>query len=739
MPKVHFQRPLLIKYLTGGAVISLLVCLMLAALYGAQAAQYRERLSTVHESGARKAAERALVRNARSLAAALSTGLAVPIHESNLPAVGQLLRRALANPDVEFVLVTDGQGRALHNGETPLDASAQSADAVLPEWCDTRGQGIALNLSGGLCVSDLVLAQHVVVGSVFVGLNSNSVEADVAEVATDANSVFDQLRTESLFGLMVLSLIGLMLGLTVSHVIASSLALPIERLAENARRVAGGERKVSFQLKREDEIGDLGGALETMKQALIQSATDLEAAANTDKLTSLPNRRGFTRAIQSKLAEAARNQTVMALLYLDLDDFKDINDSFGHDVGDEVLVKQAERLVQCLRPYDEVGHSSELEADELPAGSDISRFGGDEFVILLSGLESSGQAMVVAERLADLLGRPIELNGDEHRTGASIGIALFPNDGQNFGELMKCADMAMYAAKRGGGSRVAFYDSEISGEVERRVAIKNDLIKALERDELHLVYQPILNVETMTAASCEALLRWKHPIEGPIGPDVFLSVATDYGLMQSVTDWVLRRACADYEQTLGPGTPNLGLSINVPFADLDVRACVSMIEQLRTGPLKDVRVRVEITETSMIKNQKEVGWALEHLRSLGCEIWLDDFGTGYSSLSYLHTFPLDGIKIDRQFINGLSDRPEVFKLVRGIIRMATAMGLRVVAEGVETEVQLRVLSDLGCEAVQGFLFSPGVRPEQLAEVLQGQTVKVPSRQRDLRVIGNSGP
>ena len=213
MPKLHFQRPLLIKYLTGGAVISLLVCLMLAALYGAQAAQYRERLSTVHESGARKAAERALVRNARSLAATLSTGLAVPIHESNLPAVGQLLRRALANPDVEFVLVSDGQGRARHNGEAPLDASAQSVDAVLPEWCDTRGQGIALNLTGGLCVSDLVLEQHVVVGSVFVGLNSNSVEADVAEGATDANSVFDQLRPESLFGLMVLSLIGLMLGL----------------------------------------------------------------------------------------------------------------------------------------------------------------------------------------------------------------------------------------------------------------------------------------------------------------------------------------------------------------------------------------------------------------------------------------------------------------------------------------------------------------------------------------------
>lgn len=739
MPELRFQRPLLIKYLTGGAAISLLVCLMLAALYGAQAAQYRERLSTVHESGARKAAERALVRNARSLAATLSTGLAVPVYENNLPAVGQLLRRAIANPDVEFVYVADGQGRLLHNGEVPLDASGQSADAVLPEWCDTRGQGIAVNLSGGLCVSDLVLAQHVVIGSVYVGLNSNSVEADVAEVATDANSVFDQLRTESLFGLMVLSLIGLMLGLTVSHVIASSLALPIERLAENARRVASGERKVSFQLKRRDEIGDLGGALETMKQALIQSATDLEAAANTDKLTSLPNRRGFTRAIQSKLSEAARNQTVMALLYLDLDDFKDINDSFGHDVGDEVLVKQAERLVQCLRPYDEVGYGRELDADEWPPGSEISRFGGDEFVILLSGLETSGQAMLVAERLATILGQPIELNGDEHRTGASIGIALFPNDGENFGELMKCADMAMYAAKRGGGSRVAFYDSEISGEVERRVAIKNDLIKALERDELHLVYQPIFSIETMAAASCEALLRWRHPIEGPIGPDLFLSVATDYGLMQSVTDWVLNRASDDYTQILGPAIPDLGMSINVPFADLDVRACVTMIEQLRAGPLKDVRIRVEITETSMIRNQKEVSWALGHLRSLGCEIWLDDFGTGYSSLSYLHTFPLDGIKIDRQFINGLSDRPEAFKLVRGIIRMATAMGLRVVAEGVETEVQLRVLSDLGCEAVQGFLFSPGVAPDQLAEVLAGQNVKVPARNRDLRVIGNTGP
>ena len=733
---MKWQRPLLVRYLAGGAAISLVVCLVLAALYAAQAAQYRERLSVVHANGARQAAERGLQRNTQALAETLATSLTVPLYRLDFEATEALLSKALGRAGAHRVYVADRDGRLFHDGSATIPHHGQPVSELLPPSCgaDDASAGAA-----ELCVEHPILAGTALVGTLYLVMSHDAVEADVMDVMQDSDSAFDQLRTESVFGLAVLSLIALMIGLTVSHVIASSLALPIERLADAARRVAGGERNVSFQLKSNDELGQLGGALQSMKQALIQSTADLEVAANTDKLTSLPNRRGFTRSIQAKLAEAKRDGKMMALLYMDLDDFKDINDSFGHDTGDEVLVKQAERLVQCLRPYDEIGRSSELADEDLPEHADVSRFGGDEFVILLSGLENGGQAMTVAERLVEVLSQPIELDGDEHRTSASIGIALFPNDGDSFGELMKRADMAMYTAKRGGGSRVAFYDSEISGEVERRVAIKNDLIRALERDELSLVYQPIFNIEQLNATSCEALLRWKHPVEGPIGPDLFLSVATDYGLMQRVTEWVLKRTAMDHQEHLHAIDPEIGISINVPFADLDVRACVQTIEALRAGVFANLRMRIEITETSMIRNHKEAGWALERLRELGCEIWLDDFGTGYSSLSYLHQFPLDGIKIDRQFINGLSERPEVFKLVRGIIRMATAMGLRVVAEGVETEVQLRVLSDLGCEAVQGFLFSPGVPPQRLAEVLAEQTAKVPGRNRDFRVIGNSGP
>ncbi len=419
-----------------------------------------------------------------------------------------------------------------------------------------------------------------------------------------------------------------------------------------------------------------------------------------DELTGLANRALFTNRVDQTLLRAARNAERTAVLFLDLDDFKQINDSLGHAAGDALLTQGADRLRACLR-----------------AGDTAARLGGDEFAVLLEGCVDDGEeAMHVAERIASAFARPFTIEDREAFASASIGVAI--TTGTETGEdLLRNADLAMYLAKKRGKARVERFQSHMHAEVVERLDVLADLRYAIERDELHLEYQPIMDLETRTISSFETLVRWQHPLRGSIAPADFIPIAEQSGLIVAIGRWVLLHACAHarhWSRSL-PHLVPVTVTVNLSARQLgDERLLDDVANALRVAGLRRDQLVLELTESTLLANSEETIGILTSLKSLGVRLAIDDFGTGYSSLSYLHRFPVDVLKIDRSFVEGVADGPGANALASAVIALGRSLGLRIVAEGIETEAQLAALSSLGCRYGQGFLFS---RPLPPAEVM----------------------
>ncbi|OGT88977.1 MAG: diguanylate cyclase [Gammaproteobacteria bacterium RIFOXYA12_FULL_61_12] len=419
--------------------------------------------------------------------------------------------------------------------------------------------------------------------------------------------------------------------------------------------------------------------------------------ANYDALTGLPNRSLLEDRLDRAVAGARRERSKLALLFVDLDHFKTVNDTLGHVVGDELLQQATGRMRVCLR-----------EADTL------ARFGGDEFVILLDDVRQAEDAAEVAKKIIDAMSKPFVLGGRELFVGASIGISLYPEDTQETAVLLRNADMAMYRAKETGRNRYQFFTFAMNEQVYQRMEMERNLRTAVDRDELFLCYQPIVDLQNERVVSVEALLRWRHPDEGVIDPDRFISLAEETGVIAGIGLWVLRQACAQAAGWRRQGI-ELAISVNVSPRQLTAGLRVDQIKEIlaETG-LPAAALKLEITESLMLQADTTLDW-VDDLRELGVGLSLDDFGTGYSSLSYLKRFQMDILKIDRSFVSGLSRHQGDNSLVQTIMAMAASLGLEVIAEGVETQEQLGVLRQLGCRYIQGFLFSEPVVQESLLE------------------------
>jgi diguanylate cyclase (GGDEF)-like protein len=438
--------------------------------------------------------------------------------------------------------------------------------------------------------------------------------------------------------------------------------------------------------------------------------------ARYDELTALPNRVNFRDEIERLLAVPHDAEQLSALLFIDLDQFKQINDTLGHPCGDRLLCAVADRLRAMLRPEDFV-----------------ARFGGDEFVVFQQNIKSNEEAAGLARRIVDHLSERYKIDNHLVEIGASVGIAMTSPAGVSADTLLKNADMALYRAKADGRGTFCFFRDEMAQTVEARRILELDLRKALANEEFELFYQPLVNLKSGRIATCEALLRWNHPVRGTVSPVDIIPVAEDMGLIVDLGRWILRKACMECMKW----PEGVSVAVNFSPQQFHQRDVLSEVRYaLEISGLPAHRLEIEITESSLLRNTQLTHDVLSQLRTIGVRISLDDFGTGYSSLSYLHNFPLQKVKIDRSFLEGIdSDRP--LTLLRGVARLSADLGMSVVVEGIETNEQLELISADGTVTeAQGYLFSrpvPAVRVRQLLNashgrrLLNGQMLAVPSR------------
>ncbi|MCW9006012.1 MAG: EAL domain-containing protein, partial [Gammaproteobacteria bacterium] len=432
-----------------------------------------------------------------------------------------------------------------------------------------------------------------------------------------------------------------------------------------------------------------------------------------DSLTGLPNNHLFKDRVTHCIASAKRNSTKLAVMFLDLDRFKLINDTLGHSVGDKLLQATAERLQNCIRSSDSVTINSNA-----PINPSIARLGGDEFIILLESIVDLKIVNRIAERLVNEISQPIQIEQQEVFTSTSIGIALYPDDGKDVDSLLKNADAAMYYAKDQGRNNFQYYTQSMNEAAAQQLILGNSLRKALTNDEFQIYYQPQVSVITGQVIGLEALVRWKHPEKGFISPALFIPLAEETGQIQAIGEWILYQACLQGAKWIEEGYRPLIISVNLSAKQLRQ----SNLQQIIKNTLKETGMPakflgVELTESAIILEPDMALDRLKKIKSLGIKLSLDDFGTGYSSLSYLKRFPIDTLKIDRAFIKDIKTDHEDATLVKAIITMAHGLGMDIIAEGVELQEQLEFLGANACDAIQGFLFSKPLPAKKIEPLL----------------------
>ncbi len=433
----------------------------------------------------------------------------------------------------------------------------------------------------------------------------------------------------------------------------------------------------------------------------------------SDSLTGLPNRTLFQQIMKRTIVHAKRHQEAFAVIYIGLDNFHRINDTLGHDIGDILLKALAERLASSLRKSDDIASTYEVA----PIKS-VSRVGADEFVVLLHDLKQDRDAAKAAHRLLKEISQPYDLKGREVFMTASIGIALYPDDGEDVDNLLKNADTALCHVKNEGKNNYQFYSRSMNASVLELLTLESDLHKALERNELLLYYQPKVDAVTRKVKGMEALIRWQHPEKGLILPMEFIPLAETSGLIVSIGEFVIRTVCRQIKTWKDADCAQMNIALNVSSRQLDQKDFIAMVRGILLDTMIDPQcLELEITESTIMRNPEKAIKTLMEIKRLGISIAIDDFGTGYSSLSYLKRLPLDLLKIDQSFVKNLASNPSDQAIVKATIAMARSLDLKTIAEGVETEEQLSFLLEHGCNEIQGYLFSQPVTAEEIPKIL----------------------
>jgi diguanylate cyclase (GGDEF)-like protein len=471
----------------------------------------------------------------------------------------------------------------------------------------------------------------------------------------------------------------------------------------------------------------------------LEKVEQARSLAHYDSLTGLPNRNLFKEKLEEslKLSEAQRH--LLAVMFLDLDHFKRINDTYGHGIGDLLLKTVAARLAAGVRT-NESNRNSDLQGEDIVIG----RFGGDEFTILIKEITNPKDATRIAQRLLQTMSNPYALDGLELDVAATIGISIYPFDGRDSDTLLRNADTALYHAKENGRNSFHLYSQSMNEKAFEKLSMGSQLRKALHRKEFEIHYQPKLAAQTREIAGAEALIRWRHPVRGLLQASEFIPLAEETGLIKPIGEWVLRTVCAQISIWLKEGLPVVPVAVNLSPLQFGQGNLASLIARILAETSLDQRyLELELTESAIMENQQEADDSLAELRLLGMNISIDDFGTGYSSLSRLKSFNLDALKIDKSFVLNCSENPDDRAIITAIVAMARSLELKVVAEGVETEQQLAFLRELGCDEIQGYYFSKPIPPQEFASLLQNSIDPLPKAINEasvsFRLVKGNGP
>jgi diguanylate cyclase (GGDEF)-like protein len=699
------------RFVAGMAVVLLVVLAVVGLMWQRQRAMQQEVSGLGRKSMHELVFER-MRRRGESMVSQLAESLTNPMYYSDLDAIGVISRNILRQPDVSYVLVFDSQGRIVHDGSGDIPAYGQpmndpfAFEVIAARAPHTQTSEQVVDIASPIMIGDQRL------GGVRVGYSLASMRADETLAADAMHRRLAEIgdRHRGWIGLLGMVLIGL--GLIVVWLLQRTLVRPIRQLAEVAGAIETGNFEIDTPVSsRSDEVGDLVRAFGRMSSSVARHDRDIRRMAYSDALTGLANRLQFREKLDQRLLQLRGAGRQLALLFADIDDFKRVNDTLGHDAGDDVLVQFSNRIREAVT---RLGGESAL----------LARFGGDEFVILIESGTADGDVRTAASRLAETLvaelSRPIVVQDRQVFLGTSIGITLFPEDASGSTMLMKNGDIAMYQAKVAGKNCYRFYSRAMDQAVERRVSMEQDLRGAWERGELSVVYQPVYRLTDHTLVGAEALLRWQHPEHGSIAPSVFIDVAEQSGLIETIGPQVLRAACTDavrWQREHRAGA-ELFVSVNVSPRQLrsgDLPQVVATC--LEDTGLLPVHLHLELTETAVIGDELHASGLLSRLRSTGVKVWLDDFGTGFSGLSHLRRVPVDGVKIDRSFIADVLRDPDDLALTTAIIAMAHSLGITVVAEGVEKEGQYAILRERGCDLAQGYWLGHPVSAQDFAMLL----------------------
>ncbi|ALS96836.1 putative bifunctional diguanylate cyclase/phosphodiesterase [Lacimicrobium alkaliphilum] len=455
----------------------------------------------------------------------------------------------------------------------------------------------------------------------------------------------------------------------------------------------------------DDELQDVvAGAVHLAGIAIERARSEerIHYMAHHDDLTGLPNRTQLQDRIDNAIERARRNNTRTAVMMIDLDRFKHVNDSLGHHTGDEILKEVAERLTHCVR-----------------ASDTIARLGGDEFVVNLPEIKQEYSVSMVANKIMQQLETPFFIRNQQLQLGASIGISIYPEDGDDAQDLLRTADTAMYAAKQSGRGQYCYFTHELHEAANKHIVLLSQLQRAIKNDEFCLYFQPLYRLSDDTLVGAEALLRWQHPERGLLAPGQFLFMLEEHGLMADVGNWVLQQGCAQMAHWLQQGHKHVRLSINLAADQFYRGNLVEEVEHaLNHNKLAAEYIMLEFTETVLLRSSDSIIAAMKALKKMGVKMSLDDFGTGYSSLSYLHSFPVDQLKIDRSFIQATGDKKTTLDIVTSIISLAKSLGMQSVAEGLETREQKALMRKLKCDYGQGYLLGHPMSAEDFSRLLK---------------------
>ena len=667
--------------------------------------QMRHEAETLTREGVHDLVETYLRDRAQAMARQLAENLANPMYYRDLDAIGRILADNLHDSLVAHIHVYDLDDRLVHDGSDAIAGYGQPmADALV-----AGPGGVAIRTSPTLLeASAPISVGGEEIGAVRLGLDLQVAARYQADSLAHLRERMDQLGSRYLRWLVLPLALLLLACVLAAWYVQRTLVRPIRALADSARRIEGGDYKVEhLHSKRTDEVGNLVRAFGRMGESVARHDREVRRMAYTDALTGLTNRLAFRESLDHRLMLMRGSDRQLALLFADIDDFKRVNDTLGHEAGDEALLQFASRIQQAVDRY---GGDDAL----------LARCGGDEFVVLIQEGDVRQAATRLAEVLVAELRLPLDIQDRQVFLGTSIGITLFPEDASSASALMKNGDIAMYQAKVAGKNDFRFYSRAMDHAVERRVHMEQELRGAWERGELSLAYQPVCRASDGRVVGAEALLRWQHPMLGMISPSVFIDVAEQSGLIDGIGLRVLQSACAEAMRwsTIGEGGERLFVSVNVSPRQLRKGDLPDIVaECLRESGLPASCLHLELTETAVISDELQAATMLARLHATGVKVWLDDFGTGFSGLSHLRRVPVDGVKIDRSFVADLQRDPDDLALTTAIIAMAHSLGITVVAEGVEKEAQYNLLAERGCDLVQGYWLSHPISATEFAHLL----------------------